>query len=142
MAFSVFISFNGNCRKAVTFYAKAFGQELPRFMTYEDIPQGTQQMVDDASKKRIMYAGLNIGGAEVMFCDVPLSMEFIHGNNISPVVKYTAQEELRAVFSRLAEGGRVEMALQKTFWSNLYGMVTDQFGITWQIGLDDGFQMG
>ncbi|MCL2689518.1 MAG: VOC family protein, partial [Chitinispirillia bacterium] len=31
------------------------------------------------------------------------------------------------------EGGNVGMELQKTFYSELYGMVTDKFGVTWQI---------
>jgi len=30
------------------------------------------------------------------------------------------------------------MELQKTFWSDLYGMVTDKFGITWNISHDSG----
>ena len=29
-------------------------------------------------------------------------------------------------------GGQIIMDLQETFWSSLYGYVTDQFGVGWQ----------
>ncbi|MGC3648722.1 VOC family protein, partial [Enterococcus faecium] len=33
----------------------------------------------------------------------------------------------------LAEGGKIEMPLDAVPWALLYGMVTDRFGINWQI---------
>ena len=29
------------------------------------------------------------------------------------------------------------MELQTTFWSPLYGMVTDRFGVSWQLMIDE-----
>lgn len=144
MAFSIFINFNGNCREAVTFYAKVFGKDLPNFMTYGDAPPDPagEWLPTEETKGLIMYTGLDIGGTEVMFCDVPSSEGYIPGNNISPVVSSTDMEEVRTLFARLSEGGTVDMPLAETFWSGLYGMVTDKFGITWQIDHDDGREMG
>jgi len=39
----------------------------------------------------------------------------------------------REVFSMLSEGGVVKMPLQQTFWSPGFGVVVDQFGITWEL---------
>ena len=40
------------------------------------------------------------------------------------------------MFEALAEGGKVTMPLQKTFWSEAFGMLVDRFGIrgcsTWR----------
>jgi PhnB protein len=30
------------------------------------------------------------------------------------------------------------MALQETFWSKYYGVVTDKFGIMWQLSYESG----
>ena len=37
------------------------------------------------------------------------------------------------VFDALAEGGQVTMPLDKTFWAEAFGMVTDRFGTPWMV---------
>lgn len=37
------------------------------------------------------------------------------------------------VFNALAQDGKIDMPLTKTFWSPLYGMLTDKFGIGWMV---------
>ena len=38
-------------------------------------------------------------------------------------------------FAALADGGQVQMPLAKTFWSPLFGTVSDRFGVFWMIGV-------
>jgi len=40
------------------------------------------------------------------------------------------------VFQALAENGRIEMPLQKTFWANRFGVLVDRFGIPWSINCE------
>ncbi len=40
------------------------------------------------------------------------------------------------MFAKLAEGGKIKMELQETFWTPLYGSVTDSFGVDWQISVE------
>src|SRR5690606_40073884 len=48
-------------------------------------------------------------------------------------------DEAHRIFNALASGGTVDMPLTKTFWSPLYGQVTDQFGVGWmKIGRASG----
>ena len=44
-----------------------------------------------------------------------------------------ADAESHRAFDALAAGGKVGMPLQKVFWSPLYGMVTDRFGLQWMV---------
>ncbi|MBW8808308.1 MAG: VOC family protein, partial [Lysobacter sp.] len=37
------------------------------------------------------------------------------------------------IYAALADGGRVQMPLQETFWALSYGIVTDRFGVPWMI---------
>jgi PhnB protein len=43
------------------------------------------------------------------------------------------RESAERIFQTLAEGGKVVMPLQKTFWSPAFGVVTDRFGTPWEI---------
>jgi PhnB protein len=40
------------------------------------------------------------------------------------------------IFNALADGGKVGMPLQQTFWAARFGMVTDRFGIPWMINCE------
>jgi len=45
----------------------------------------------------------------------------------------TDPAQAERLFAALAEGGRIQMPLAKTFWSPLFGMVADRFGVSWMI---------
>ena len=130
MTFSVFVNFDGNCREAVEFYAKVFRQDEVRLMTYGEAPD---ENLKEEDKGRIMYADMTIGDSDVMFMDFSSDMQCVKGNNIQLTISDHDPQEVRRLFAELKEGGKVEMDLQETFWSALYGMVVDKFGVQWHI---------
>lgn len=132
-SFSLFINFDGNCREAIEFYAKVFKSEVKGLMTYSQMPPDPNYPVPDADKDNVAYCSVPIFGCEVMFCDVPSSMPLTKGDNISPTLGTDDQAEIRRIFDELSQGGEVLMALEKTFWSDLYGMVQDKYGVIWQL---------
>lgn len=140
MTFSAYINFNGNCREAVTFYAKVFGKEVPHFSTYEEMPADPNFPLTEELKKIVMYSEMEIGGTNLMFCDLPSEYEWILGNNITLVFGSPDADEIRSVFKGLSEDGVISLDLQETFYAALYGMVVDKFGITWQIIWEDGIK--
>jgi PhnB protein len=133
MQLELFINFDGNCREAVDFYAKVFKSTVNNLMTYGQAPPEPNYALPEADKDRIMYAGVPIGSIVVMFCDVPSGSAFVIGNNISPTVSIENKDEVTRIFDLLKEGGEVYMELQTTFFSELFGMVKDKFGVIWQI---------
>jgi PhnB protein len=133
MQFEVFINFDGNCREALDFYAAVFKTEVQNLMTYGETPPDPGYTVPESDKDKIMYAGLQFGNMTAMFMDMPSGMPLAMGNNINPTLSTDDKEEVHRLFNALKEGGKVEMELQKTFFSELYGMVTDKFGIIWHI---------
>lgn len=136
MSFDVFFNFDGECKEAVEFYAKAFNSQIVDMMSYGDMPPNPDFIVPESHKTRIMYACVPIFGCNVMFSDMPDGMPLIKGNNISPTISSKDKDELTRVFHALAAGGEIGEELGKTFWSDMYGMVTDKFGIIWQISHD------
>jgi len=133
MTFDVFLNFDGDCRKAMEFYAEVFQLEMPgNIMTYGEAP-GFQ--VSEDAKDRVLYASLPIYGCNVMFSDCPPGSKYVKGTNIALTLGSTSSEEITRLFAALKDGGHVNMDLGKTFFSELYAMVTDKFGITWQLSL-------
>lgn len=133
MQFEVFINFDGDCREAVEFYAKVFRTEVQNLMTYGDTPPDAQEGIVDADRDKVMYAGIPFGNMVAMFMDMPTGTPLVKGNNIMPTISMEDKDEVRRIFNELKEGGTVDMELQKTFYSELYGMITDKFGIIWSI---------
>jgi len=129
----LFINFDGNCREAVEFYAKTFKSTVNHLMTYSQVPPSENYTVPEADKNRVMYAGIPIGDMVMMFSDVPSGSKFIQGNNISLTYSVDSKDEVKRIFNELKAGGEVLMELQQTFYSELYGMVKDKFGIIWQV---------
>jgi PhnB protein len=138
MAVQVYINFNGNCREAVEYYAEVFGTAKPVIMTFGEMPPNPEFALPEEAKSLVMHAKLEINGSTVMFSDVFPGMPFTAGNNISLTIVSTSMDEVKTLFSKLKDGGSVEMDLQETFWSKCYGSLIDKFGIIWQLSYDDG----
>ncbi|MFE7064988.1 VOC family protein [Sutcliffiella sp. NPDC057660] len=138
MSVDVYLVFNGNCREAVEFYAKVFKTEAPRIMTFGDSPPNPDYPLPEEAKELVMHTRLNIDGSNLMFSDTFPGQPFVAGNNITLALISKNMDDLKSWYEQLKDGGTVGMELQETFWSKLYGQVTDKFGIHWQINYDNG----
>lgn len=142
MSVDIYLNFNGNCREAVEFYAKAFNTEAAQMMTFGEAPPNPNFQLPEEASNLIMHARLTISGSNVMFSDVFPGTPFEMGNNISLTIVSKNVDEIKSAFAVLKEGGTVGMELQETFWSKCYGQVTDKFGVIWQLNLDNGEMQG
>ena len=81
-----------------------------------------------------IHANLRIGNTVVMASDgfCKGQPEF-QGFGLFLTLPDVAQ--VRRAFSALAEGGTIRMPLEKTFYSALFGMVADRFGVLWMLGV-------
>lgn len=138
MSVDVYLNFNGNCREAVEFYAEVFKTEKPQIMTFGEAPPNPNYELPEEAKDLVMHTRLNIDGSNVMFSDTFPGMPFVEGNNVTLAVVNRDIEQIKSIYEGLKEDGKVVMELQETFWSKLYGQVTDKFGIHWQLNYDNG----
>lgn len=132
MSVDVYLIFNGNCREAVEYYAKVFKTEPPQIMTFGDSPQSPDFPLPEEAKDLVMHTHLNIDGSNVMFSDTFPGQPYDIGNNVTLAIVSKNMDDIKSWFEQLKDGGTVGMELQETFWSKLYGQVTDKFGIIWQ----------
>jgi PhnB protein len=137
MTLNAYISFNGNCREAVDFYAKVFETEKQKILTFVDVPHDPEFPLPENAKSLVMHTYLKIAGTEIMFSDTFPGMSFTAGNNINLTLISKNLDEIKTLFNKLKEDGIVGMELQETSWSKCYGSLTDKFGIPWQLSYDN-----
>jgi PhnB protein len=138
MPVNPYLNFDGNCREAVEYYARVFGTEAPKFMTFGEGPSDPNYPMPDDARNRIMHSRILVGGTEVMFSDTWPGAPFVAGNNVSLSVTSTERDEITRWFEALKRDGTVQMELQETFWSKAYGSLRDRYGVEWQFNLDSG----
>jgi PhnB protein len=126
-----YIAFKGNCREAIEFYKSALGATVLFSQTMGESP-----MAGMGPAENIMHCTIKVGDSTVMMCDDPNPDGTPVGGNISLAIGLNDPEKAKEYFAKLSEGGTVIMALEKTFWAEAFGMVTDKFGIKWMVNCD------
>jgi PhnB protein len=126
-----YISFKGNCREAIEFYKNALDAETVFIQTVGESP-----MANMGPPENILHSTIKVGGSTIMMSDDPTPEAKAGGGNISLAIGLNDPERAKKLFTNLAKGGSVIMPLEKTFWAEAFGMVTDKFGIKWMINCD------
>jgi len=124
-----YLTFNGQCREAMTFYQQCLGGELVMQKIAES-PMAAQ-MPSEAGAN-ILHSSLTSGSIVLMGSDM-MGENKIRGNDFFLCLNFTSDEEINACFTKLAEGGTIKMGLHQTFWGATYGEVTDKFGYNWAL---------
>jgi PhnB protein len=126
-----YLSFKDNAREAMEFYQSVFGGKLEQH-TFKEYNASQ----DPAEDNKIMHSMLTAdNGIVFMAADTPASMEHKPGNNISMSLSGDNETELRGYFDKLSADGTVTMPLEKAPWGDVFGMLTDKFGITWMVNV-------
>ena len=133
MVLTTYLGFKGNCREAFDYYAKVLGGKIVFRMTYGESPMAQQH---PESKDKIMHNTLSVPeGGLLNGADAPPGQGSPQsGFSVCVGVKDAA--EGKKIFDGLAEGGKVHMPFDKTFWSAGFGMCIDKFGVPWMVNTD------
>ena len=75
-----------------------------------------------------------MGDGMLMGCDAPPERSTPLGG-FQVAVSSKDESEVKRIYESLLEGGSVQMPLMKTFWSPLFGMCTDKFGVAWMVSV-------
>jgi PhnB protein len=129
-----YLFFNGRCEEAIEFYGAALGAEVLMLMRFKDSPEPASQpgMLPPGSENKVMHASIRIGESTIMASDGRCQGQLNFGGfSLSLTAPDVAEAD--RIFAALSEGGNVIMPLSKTFWSQKFGMLTDQFGVGWMI---------
>ena len=128
-----FITFGGRCEEALAFYKKSVGAEVTALMRWKESPDAAMKPPPGYEEK-IMHANFRIGETQLM-ADDGLGDKAAEFKGMTLAIEVADDAQATRVFTALAEGGTVKMALMKTFWTSSFGMLTDKFGVPWMVNV-------
>ena len=127
-----YLFFDGRCEEAIEFYRKALDAKVEMLMRFKDSPEPDHGMVPPGAGDKVMHSSLRIGDTIVMASDGEcMGRPNFQGCSLSLTAR--DDDEAERLFVSLANGGKVQMPLTKTFFSSRFGMVADRFGVPWMI---------
>ena len=128
-----YLNFDGRTEEAVEFYRKAVGAEVQMMMRFSDSPEPVDpKMVPPGNANKIMHAAFKIGDTIVMGADCACQGQ-AKFQGISLTLNAANDAEAKRLFDGLADGGKVQQPLIKTFFATSWGILLDRFGVPWMI---------
>jgi PhnB protein len=125
---SPYINLNGTADEAIQLYQSALGAKAETVLHYGEVP-GMNAPPDQ--KNLVMHAALSIGGGTLMLNDEAPNRPVPTEGNVQVSLDFTNPEEMAKAFHALAEGGKITLPVQDTFWGAKFGMLTDAYGVRW-----------
>lgn len=125
-----FLTFqDNNAENAMNFYVELFDNS-----EIIDIQRWGEEGPGEEGK--IMHATFDLNGDLFMCSDSPPIHDWDFSPAISNYIEFDSESELEVLFSKLAENGNVAMPLDNYGFSQKFGWVIDQFGISWQFNFN------
>jgi PhnB protein len=128
-----YLHFNGNAEEVAHFYGKVFGAE-PAISRYGDDAEAMKH-TDEKYKNNVMHADLQTADIRLMLSDSGPMGEGTIGDNFSMSLSGDDEAKLTEYFSKLSEGGKIDVPLSKASWGDSFGMLKDKYGISWFVNI-------
>jgi PhnB protein len=126
-----YIFFKGDCRQAMEQYERIFGGEL-EMTTYDQVPGDFPGKSEMSGK--VMNASLATErGFVIRASDTQKASP--KSKKVELCLTGEDEEGLRKIFDSLSAEGDVTKPLEKEFWGDIFGQVTDKFGVEWMIDI-------
>lgn len=123
-----YLTFNGNCREAMTFYQHCFGGDLT-FQPVRESPMADK--LPPEMSDCMLHASLTTESIVLMGTDMVCESGLLKGNSVSLLLDCNNEEELRRYYNNLLTDGNPTQPLEITFWGALFGGLTDRYGHHW-----------
>ncbi|MBA2498671.1 MAG: VOC family protein [Chitinophagaceae bacterium] len=137
LKFNPYLNFDGNAEEAFNFYKSVIGGEFSIVQKFKDMPGAEKMSAEDANK--IMHISLPLSDGYTLMASDTLEawgQKLKVGNNVYINLSPDSEEEADRLFNGLSAGGKVEMAMEKTFWGAYFGSFADKYGVQWMINYE------
>lgn len=121
-----YLFFDGRATDAMDAYKEALGAEVTSLQRFGDMDESCPEAMRD----RVMHASLQVGEALLFVSDGPDGIPSESGN-VSVALDLDDPDAARRQFQALAAAGTIIEDLFEAPWGALFGVVEDEFGISW-----------
>lgn len=132
-----YLTFNGNCSEAMTFYKSCFGGELT-LQTVAETPMAAQ--CPAGMQDHIMHSMLAGKDFCLMATDMQSPDGVKPGNDMAIALNFDNEQAIRNCYSWFSEGGKIIDDLKDAPWGAMFGVVQDKFGKVWMMNFDTSEQ--
>ena len=130
MQIEPYLFFEGRTEEALEFYQSRLGAKVEFLMRFKENPEPKYNPPN--SDEKVMHSLFRIGDAQIMASDGNCTGKpGFQGFALTLNAADAAEAKQR--FNALAEGGKVQMPLNETFFAKSFGMVADRFGVNWMV---------
>ncbi|HVA11224.1 MAG TPA: VOC family protein, partial [Candidatus Dormibacteraeota bacterium] len=126
-----YLFFQANAKEAMEYYKGVFGGELT-MQTTAELPKDMPTM-PGSKPTDVMHSSLKSGAVDLMASDS--SKASAEAAKVELSLGGTDEAQMRKIFDAFAEGGEVRMTLSKQFWGDIFGSVSDKYGVDWMMNV-------
>lgn len=130
MKIEAYLFFGGQAEEAMKFYQSVLGGELEVTRRGDVDPSAPEDMKNMAINATLTGDGFLFRGADNT--DVTNAAQ----GRVALTLIGTDEAKMRQIYDGLAAGGSADHPLQKEFWGDIFGALTDKFGMSWQINIE------
>lgn len=124
--------FNGECEQALKLYEKVFNGQITILMHYCDAdPADLSFELSEKEKSYVYHAEMIIANQRFVFSDFLGEIPF--GRNLSVLVSFDRESDVKAAYEMLIDGGVSITPLKETTYSNCFASLVDRFGMRWEL---------
>lgn len=124
----LYLTFNGNCREAMTFYQQCLGGELT-LQTIGESPMAGN--LPPEMRDSVLHASLKRGQLVLLGSDMVGEKGLVKGNSVSLMLNCATEKEIYDCYTKLSADGEATFPLEDTFWGAKFGGLVDRFGNHW-----------
>jgi PhnB protein len=127
-----YLIFKGECQDAIKLYERAFDTKITDVMRFSDMPESSDNTmsIPDDKKDWIVMSKLPMGDSFIRLSDTIGELKDAVSERVTIAVEMEV-DMIKKSFNVLAEEGDIGIPLQKSFFSPLFGVVHDKYGVMW-----------
>lgn len=119
---------DGNAEEAMNYYTSLIeNSKITTISRY-----GANETGDEGT---VMHATFSLKGQEFMCIDSNLKHEFSFTPSFSIYITCDSEKEINYLYEKLITDGQALMPLGDYGFSEKFGWINDQFGVSWQLNL-------
>ena len=129
-----YLFFNGRTQEALDFYQEAAGAEIDMLLRFKDNPEPGNN--PPGSEEMVMHAAFRVCHMQILASDVMCSGTPAAFAGVSLAITCDSVADAERMFEGLSSGGTIDMPMAETFFSPKFGALTDRFGVSWMVLVD------
>lgn len=128
-----YLLMNGRAKEAIEYYQEALNAKVLFQQTFGEGPEDDSLKLTEDEKELIAHSILKIGDTKIMIADMIPGLTIGSGNQLSICITTDDTTLTKQLYENLKKEGKVLIELNKIHFSPAWGMVTDKFGVTFQV---------